>query len=226
MERIFAFLDVESTGLQRQPLSSLCEAAPIFSHGDEVCQIGGIITDSMMRPSKFFCHYCDTVRADSPAQAQSVHGISQRDVRRYALGQFLPEIITRYLPELLEENVIFVGYNVEFDMGEIAQTCANSPINFEWSPLKGNIVPRRGRHSVDVAEFVKTTKGYVKLTSFEKELETPRMQFLNLWERRLSVQTNCIELLQDTWEQAHNSFFDALNTYILWGEKVWKKKLV
>lgn len=224
--RIFSFLDVESTGLQRQPLNYLPEPAALFSRGDEVCQIGGILADEHMRPIQFFCHYCDIVRADSPSGAMSVHGISQRDVRRYVSGQFLPEVMQRYLPELFGEDVVFVGYNTEFDLGQIAQTLSNSSINFDWKPFKGNIIPRKGRHSVDVAEFVKVGSAYRKLSSFEKELEETRTMFLNLWERRLGVQTNCIELLAPSWNKAHNAFFDSLNTFLLWGDRVWKKKLV
>lgn len=224
--RIFIVFDTETTGLQRQPRSSLHTPASITSRGDEVCQIGGIILDSNMRPQKFFCHYLDTVAADSPQSVAAVHGIYQRDVRRYVAGQFLPEVMTKYLGEMLFDDVIFIGYNVEFDMDLVAQTLANSPISWTWKPVKGSIVPKRGRHSVDVSEFLKVGSSYKKLSSFEKELFTLRTQFLSFYENRLGVDTNCIQLLEKTWDKAHNAFFDSVNTFLLWGDRIWKKKLV
>lgn len=225
-DRIFIVYDTEGTGLQKSLSPKLNEPAPITARGSEVCQIGGIILNDRMVPQKLFCHYCDTVAADSPTAALKVHGISQRNIRHYLIGQFLPEIITQYLPEFLYPNVIFVGYNVEFDMTMVAQSLANSPINWRWQPCKASIVPKRGRYSVDVGEYVKVGSRYRKLSSFSDELATQRLQFLTYYEKRLPVQTNCIELLEDTWEHEHNSFFDAVNTFLLWGDRVWKKKLV
>lgn len=225
-DRIFIVYDTEGTGLQKSMFGQLNSPAPVTARGSEVCQIGGIILDDRMVPQKLFCHYCDTVAADSPNAAYKVHGISQRDVRRYLLGQFLPEIITQYLPEFLYPNVIFIGYNVEFDMTLVAQSLSNSPIDWKWTPLKASIVPRRGRHSVDVGEYVKKGDRFCKLASFSDELATRRLQFLTFYEKRLPVQTNCIELLRGTWEHEHNAFFDAVNTFLLWGDRVWKKKLV
>lgn len=225
-ERLFIVFDTEGTGLNRQALGKLNEPAAVTSRGSEVCQIGGIILNERMMPLKMFCHYCDTVVADSPTAAYNVHGISQRDVRRYLIGQFLPEIMTQYLPEFFYSNVVFIGYNSEFDMTLVAQSLANSPIDWKWKPLHASIIPKRGRVSVDVAEYVKQGSAYRKLSSFENELTTQRLQFLSYYERRVQIETNCIELLQGTWERAHNSFFDAVNTYLLWGDRIWKKKLV
>lgn len=224
--RKFIIYDTETTGLSRQGSDTLNKPSSVTTKGSEVCQIGGLILNEAMKPIKLFCHYCDTVVANSSQSAIDVHGIDMRNVREYVAGQFLPEIIQRYLPEFLEDNVIFIGYNVEFDMDMVAQTLANSPFEFSWSSLKTSVVPKRGRYSVDLAEFFKIGSKYRRLVSFEKELVTPRTQFLNYYSQFLTVETNCIELLAPSWEKAHNSFFDALNTYLLWGDKIWKKKLV
>ena len=224
--RKFIVFDTETTGLFRQGLDTLNTPAAITAKGSEVCQIGGLVLDETMSPLKLFCHYCDTVVANSSQAALEVHGIDMRNCRQYVTGQFLPEVMQRFLPEFFEPNVIFIGYNVEFDMAMVAQTLANSPFSFNWSPVRASVVPRRGRHSVDVAEFFKVGSNYRRLVSFEKELLTPRMQFLSYYSNFMTVETNCLEMLEPTWDRAHNSFFDALNTYLLWGDKIWKKKLV
>lgn len=225
-ERIFIVFDTEGTGLTRIPKTAINVPASVYSRGSEVCQIGGIILNNQMQPLKLFCHYCDTVAPESSSGAISVHGISQRVVRRYLTGQYLPEIIERWLPEFLWNDVVFVGYNAEFDMDLVAQTMANSPINFTWKRFIGSIVPKHGRFSIDVGDFVKIGDNFRKLSSFEKELEWQREAFLSRYSRTMSIDTNCIEMLHDSWEKAHNSFFDALNTYLLWSDRVWKKKLL
>ena len=225
-DRLFIVFDTEGTGLSRIPHAKLNEPMAITARGSEVCQIGGIILDERMVPLKLFCHYCDTVIADSPVGAFKVHGISQRDVRLYTIGRFLPEIMEQYLPEFFYPNVVFIGYNTEFDMDLVAQSLSNSPISWRWSTLTSSIVPRRGRWSVDVAEYVKQGSHYRKLSSFHEELSSLRLQFLSYHEKRLGVETNCLELLRGTWEKEHNAFFDSVNTFLLWGDRVWKKKLV
>lgn len=226
MGRLFIIFDTETTGLAKQPPSELYVPASITNRGSEICQIGGIILDDRMVPLKLFCHYCDIVPAESSKGALETHGIHMFQVRKYLLGQYLPEVLMSYLPQFFAEDVIFVGYNVEFDLTMVAQSLANSPISFRWNPLKTTLVPKKGRHSIDVAGYMRIGSRYRKLSSFEEELKPLREAFLNKYIDSLYVETNCIDLLQGSWNQAHNAFFDALSTYILWGERLWKKKLI
>lgn len=225
-ERLFIVLDTEDTGISKIPVSSYKKPLSILRRGSEVIQIGGIVLNEKQEPIKLFCHYCDTVIADSPEEALSVHGISQKVSREYVRCQFLPEIITAHLPELLFPNVCFIGYNVEFDMQMIGQSISNSPIDWKYKPVMGNILPKTGRYSVDVMQYLFSGNRRKRLSSFNDELRTKRDKFISIYGDKLSVQTNCIEMLSESWKRSHNSFFDALNTYILWGERVWKKKLL
>ena len=224
--RIFIAFDTETTGLNKLRRGHYNVPASITTRGDEVCQIGGLIFDEKLNPLKLFCHYCDTVIPDSPPNVFQVHGISQREVRKYLSGQFLPEVMQRWLPEFFYDNVIFIGYNSEFDMSMVAQTLSNSCLSFDWKKFSGNIVPKRGRYSIDIAEFFKVGSAYRKLSSFDSTLMWGREAFISRYEKSMVVETNCVQLLGGTWEKAHNAFYDALNTYLLWGEGVWKKKLL
>lgn len=224
--RLFIVFDTETTGLTKQSLNKINLPVSINMRGSEVCQIGGIILNEGMVPLKLFCHYCDVVSASSQPAAYNTHKINQREIRYYLVGQFLPEVMTKYLPEFFAEDVIFIGYNSEFDMTMVAQSLANSPLSWKWKRVTASIVPRHGRYSVDVAEYFKQGSSYRRLSSFERELDTMRLQFISYYEKRLSVQTNCIELLDKEWGHAHNSLFDSINTFLLWSDKIWKKKLV
>lgn len=232
MARCFIVYDTESTGLKRATVD-LTLPASLRNRGDEVCQIGGIILDENMNPQKLFCHYCDTVAPEVSAGAFAVNGISMKEVRKYVQCQYLSNVIQEYLPEFLYEDVIFIGYNVEFDQGMVKQTISNSDMDFTWTSFKGNILPRTGRYAVDIAIFFKkignTLQGkssyYRRLSSFEKELEPDRQKFLEDY-GTLEIQTNCWDLLAQSWANSHNAFFDALNTFLLWRDRVWQKKLI
>lgn len=225
-DSIYICVDTETTGLHKMAKAAWKKPSGLASRGSEVCQIGGLILDDNMVPQKLFCHYCDTVTASSSEPARAVHGIDSREVRFHLPGIFLPQVMMMHLPEFFFPNVTFIGYNTEFDMTMIGQTLSNTDVKFTWKPLQGPILPRRGRNSVDIAEFVRGRSYYRKLASFTPELEESRKQFLAIYGRHMSVQTNCPELLQIGWEQQHNAFFDALCTYLLWKERVWRQKLV
>ena len=225
-ERIFIVFDTECTGLTKIPKAALNVPASILNRGSEVLQIGGIILNNQMIPQKMFCHCCDTVIADSEVKAFQVHGISMKDIRKTLFGQFLPEILTRYVPEFFYENVCFIGYNSEYDMMMVAQSLANSPCAWDWKPLRTSVIPKTGRWSIDVAEFLRVGKSYKRLSSFEKELEPSRIDFMNLWPPRIGIESNCGELIGTSWEHAHNSFYDAVSTFLLWGDRIWKKKIL
>ena len=232
MPRQFIVYDTETTGKTLSDVDLTLPSGP-KNRGDEVCQIGGLILDERMQPQKLFCHYCDTVAVEVSAGAHEVNGISMQEVRKYVRCQYLSNVMLDRLPEFFWDNTIFVGYNVEFDQSMVRQTLSNTDVDFTWSPFRGSIVPKTGRWSVDVAEYFKQVgsvasgkKSYYKrLSSFEKELEQSREEFFARY-GHMEVETNCLELLSPSWQQAHNAFFDALNTYLLWRDKVWRKKLV
>lgn len=230
--RQFLCFDTEATGLQMAD-TDLSQPSGLRRRGDEVCQIGGLLLNENMEPQKIFCHYCDTVAVECSKGAIAVHGIEMKEVRKHLPSQFLPVVLHDRVPEFFYPDMMFIGYNVEFDMNMVKQTLSNSDVPFDWSPLRGSIVPKHGRISIDVSPYFKhignAAKGdksyFRKLSSFEKELAPLREQFFRQY-GHLPLETNCMEMLAPTWEQAHNSFFDALNTFLLWRERVWRKKLI
>lgn len=223
--RKFAIIDTETTGLDKLSDKNLNIPASIYSRGDEVCQIGGLICDSSMKVEKAFCYYCDTVKADSSAGALNVHGISMQQVRQYVAGEFLPVVLYKYISELLWDNTVFIGYVAGYDMTLIRQTLANSALRFDWKVLTEPVLPKTGRYMIDVGNYFKIKNRYRKLASFEDSLRESRDNFLNTEGDRLDLLTNCQQLISPLIMNNHNSFYDALNTYLLWSERVWKKKV-
>lgn len=229
MQRVFAVFDTETTGLKFAD-SPPGEPASLRQHGDEVCQIGGILLDEHMEPFQLFCHYCDTVKVECDAGASAVSGLYMRDIRQHVLGQYLPQVLTEKLSEFFYADTSFIGYNVEFDMKMVQQTIANSDLSFDWEPLRGSIIPRHGRFSIDVSNYYtrRGTNGKtyrMKLSSLSSQLEEARQDFFRQY-GHMDIQTNCSELFIPSWNKQHSAFFDALNTFLLWRDTVWQKKLL
>lgn len=229
MGRVFIVYDTETTGLKFAE-TNLKEPSTMRQRGDEVCQIGGLILNEAMVPQQLFCHYCDTVKIECDKGAQAVNGLHMEEIRQYVRGQYLSSVLLSRLPEFFHANTAFIGYNVEFDMGMVRQTLSNSDVPFEWTPLRSGFIPKQGRISIDVSEYFKRYgRGgktyYAKLSSLAPQLEEKRQEFYRQY-GYLDIQTNCSELFVQCWNKQHSAFFDALNTYLLWRDSVWQKKLL
>ncbi len=224
MARQFIIFDTETTGLRRAT-GDLSSPSGLQSRGDEVCQIGGIIAGEDMKPIRTFCYYCDTIAANSSKGAYEVHGIDSKDIRSHVRCQFLEVVLLHYLQEFFQPDTVFVGWNIEFDMSMVRQTISNAPASFDWKPFKGQIVPKSGRWSVDAMSFFPAGKTYRKLATFATELAYYRHEFF-YENSRLNISTNCMEMLKPSCLKAHNSFFDALDTFLLWRDRIWQQKLI
>ena len=223
----FIVFDTETTGLKVVPKSSLNLPCSALNRGAEVVQIGGIIFDgSTLEPSNLFCYYCDAVTAECERGAMQVNKLSLRNIRKTLSCRFLPEIMTTFLPDFFEEDVCLIGYNVGFDISMVDQSLSNSSLKWNFDkPLTSNTLPSKGPCVVDVMPFVSYNGKYRKLSSFDNELKSRRDAFLAKYIGTLGINTNDITTLQGQINEAHNSFYDSLNTYILWCDYVWKKKM-
>lgn len=228
MGRIFITFDTETTGLKLADVD-LTAPASLRARGDEVCQIGGIVCDENMEPLKLFCHYCDTVKVECDRGAQQVNGIYMDEVRKYVRSQYLSIVLMEWLREFFYNDVVFIGYNSEFDLNMVKQTISNTDMKFEWTPLMGSIIPKHGRVSVDISEYFKVHRGgkayRQRLSAFDAKLEESRGTFIQQY-AHMNVESNCNELFVPSWNQRHSAFYDALNTHLLWRDTVWRKKLI
>lgn len=231
--RKYIIFDTETTGLTFSYAKKDEAPAGLAERGDEVCQIGGIICDEKMIPYKLFCHYCDTIKPQCDPKAFAVNEIDMEEVRKYVRCEYLSKVISEYIPEFLEDDIVFIGYNVKFDLQMVKQTLANMPGDFTYEIFTGNMIPTTsGRIGIDVMQYYTigspNAQGkirYRKLSSFDTDLERARTQFLNDY-GDLLVETNCSELFNPSWNKCHNSFYDSINTFLLWRDDIWKTKLI
>lgn len=217
----FIVFDVESTGLNRK-YARLTEPSSIMDNGDEVIQIGGLVLDADLQPTRGFCFYCDCMLAESHPEALAVHQITMRSIREVVPNVFLEDVLMTWVPEFFQPDVVFIGYNSSFDVSMVAQSLRNFCFDFENIQKVSRKLPESGRWHLD-------TMGYIphraKLTSYYTQLTAARTEFFKKFAGKLPLQTNAVSLLESSWESAHNAFYDSLETYLLFMTHVWNKRL-
>lgn len=219
----YVVFDTECTGLEKLQ-GSLAQPHSVTKIGAEVIQIGGMFLDENMEPIKAFCHYCDCLAAHSEAAAYATHKIQLEDIRAHVSGMFLEEVLCRYLPEFYSSDIVFIGYNADFDMRMTAQSSRDFPVTFKLGRRVVSKMPTSGRNVLDVMDFLGPHRA--KLVSYESWIKPYRDQFMSLYRRVLPVETNIPSMYLESWEKAHNALYDAVNTYILFKYKLWGVKVI
>lgn len=217
----YIVIDTETTGLAR-PRVAFNAPCAITDNGSEVIQIGGLYLDEQLKPAKAFCYYCDCMSPESSAQAFATHQIAMSAIRERLAGVFLEEVVEKHLPELLSDDVTFMGYNSDFDMYMIRNSMRSHARQFApWQKVTSRL-RSSGRWAVDAMAYLPKR---VKLSSFYQELTPARERFHSIYGGSLPLETNYPELLLGQMKTAHNSLYDAIETYLLLQSKVFGKSL-
>lgn len=217
----YIVFDGETTGLARIQ-GAINNPQSLKGNGDEIIQIGGIILDESFTPKRMFCHYCDCLLPGIDTEASAINRIDMSMVRQQVPNVFIEEVVETLVPELCSDNVTLIGYNIDFDINMMAQSLRDAVI--KWKPLNkvSTRIPRQGRNAIDVMKYLPKR---VKLVSFYDALTEPRNTFYRLYADKLTIETNCVEMLEETWSSAHNSLFDSIETYLLFMDQILGKKL-
>lgn len=209
----FVVMDTETTGLNRIHEDSLYVPAQLSKRGCEVIQIGGIVVNDGV-VEKMFCHFCDIIQADVPTEVFKVHGISAQDVRKNLSCVYLPEVIQNYIPELLEPNMIFVGFNFAFDKDAIRQSICSSGLDFNPKLTFALVPPTEGQYYYDLAEYTKGKDGgYRKLSYLSSKIKDKCCDFISKHDSVLEC--NDIDLYHSIAKTNHSSLFDSIATYMV-----------
>lgn len=215
----FLFLDTETTGLQKDTANTT---------GDEVIQIGGVLTDSALKPIRIFDYLCDTTKVSINPGAQKLHGFTMQFIRSQVRDIYLEQVIHERIPEIFnEKDLIVIGHNVPFDLTMIKQTmrdCATKPV---FGPeVVPPSIPQTGRYYIDTMPYFSknTTRGVRRrslsniMNEYSKEYEdfldaTPSTIFDTNYERKDSP-------------SYHNALVDAICCFVIFKHAIWKTKLL
>lgn len=217
----YMVVDTETTGLEgcRYHTSLPCA---VMDNGDEILQIGGLFLDEAFNPIRGFCFYCDILRAGVPEAAFNVHGISIREIRKDLPNIFIEEVVHTELPELFEDDLLFIGYNTDFDIKMLRQGLRNSPAEFGVFQPTASSIPRKGRWTLDVMKYMPKRR---KLASYSEQLKIPRERFYETFSQSLPIAFNSERLVQESFTGPHNALYDVVETYLLFKEEVLDKRI-
>ena len=215
----FLFLDTETTGLQKDTEKFL---------GDEVIQIGGILTDENLVPLKVFDYLCDTTKVSINKTAEKLHGITIQFLRELVRDIYLEEVIRTKLPDVFtEHNLITVGHNVMFDIEMIRQTvrdCKEKP--YFGTEVTPPMIPRTGRYYIDTVPYFmrKTPKG-----AFRQKLSTIAIKYKDSFEQFLD--NTPADIFDTNYNRTHhvamhNALIDSIYCYVIFKDSLWKTKLL
>lgn len=230
----YLFLNVETTGLKEDSLelveNSQNNNTSKIIKGDEVIQIGGILTNDSLEPKLTFCHFCDT-SVPLSQEAYEIHGISLEYLRTYNKDIYLKEVIKECLPFLYDSDLITIGYNIMFDITMINQTLRDFKNKPEFGDFfKLSFIPKNGKYLLDLMPFYMKKEGLKSyrqsLKTITKGLEKEFYAFFKEYPDVFLQSDNSDFMNRPLDASNHNSFAHSLYCYLLFKRDIWKTKLI
>lgn len=224
--------DTETTGLT-DANPDVTTRVTLAQMGSEVVQIGGLIVhggawdkDDPYREISIepFCYFLDCISANLDEGAMDITHIDMRKWREEVNGYYLHRALVEGVPEMYESNCNFIGHNIMFDIRMMNQTLRNSG-GFKAVPLQSSILPRKGRWAVDTVAYTTKYGRRQKLTALAKYMEDEITEFRESI-KDIKVRTNSDTLLNSEYSGAHNALTDAICTFVVWRDLVWRRKIV
>lgn len=132
----YCVIDTEATGLWTS---------------DEIIQFSGLLTDENFNVLNFVNFYCDTLKTIS-SDAFALHNISNTELTLRSGGKFFESYRNGVYKQLFEmDDVIWIGWNIQFDIRMINNTLTNNgydPVDFGDRVAALNVT--KGRHWFDL----------------------------------------------------------------------------
>lgn len=129
---------------------------------DQVIQFSAIVLNYEFKVIAMDSFYCN-VKIPISQGAIDIHGINNKDLEKLSKGKYIED----YMPFLnymnQKDNVIFVGYNVDFDIKKINNSLTNEgyePINFGRKLQALPTRPMSGNGYLDIMRPLCNNLGY------------------------------------------------------------------
>lgn len=199
----FLVFDTETTGL---------------SANDEVVQMAGLLLTPDLQLKKVINFYCYTQVPFNP-KAKAVNGLSSAELMRRSRGKFFEDYYCS-LDIFRKTDIVWIGYNVQFDIGMINNTLENNgmPRHYFGKDIT-NLGVKSGIYQFDVLQMLSAMNGgtRIRLTNAAEKLAYSREQIDSMYSKLLRL----INL--NTGVKDHNALYDALITWLLVVEyrRVW-----
>ena len=142
----------------------------------DVVQMAIIVLDDNFKVESFDSFYCNTDKIVSEG-AFKVHGISNQMAKELSEGKFLEDYLLgnpKYKKLLFEPGVVFVGFNVMFDLNTINRVLMDKTgVSFS-SPIKCNSIlnlDEKRRYCLDMMYYARRKTGMIKGLNLSKAVE-------------------------------------------------------
>lgn len=214
----FVIFDTETTGLN-----------------GEAIQMAMIVLDENLKIESFDSFYCDTDCVIEKG-ATNVHGLTNEMVHKLSGGKYFEDYVLgnpRYKKLFFEEDVVFPGYNVLFDLKIVNNSLINTGHGLitdikKYSDLKNNpdaklrlvtktynpIKETGGAHWFDLMEYARNRTGMIKGLNLAKAVD--------LLVRDIDVKTSFDVVSKkfnlQSGKSYHDASYDAFCTMLLFYE--------
>lgn len=193
----YFLFDTETTGLYKR---------------DEVIQFSGLLLDNDGRLIKIINEYCYT-NVHINKEAEKTHKLNKRVLWELSGGLPLEKQLRKYDFLFKEKNIMFIGWNVGFDVRMVNQTLTNNGYEkFDFGKKVNNFATHSGRCYLDlmpgVCAFNKQYGSRMKLAKVPSILKTCTEAELNAKYNVLYEQYG-----KGYTMKYHNALFDS---FVLW----------
>lgn len=188
---------------------------------DEVIQLAGFLIDDQFRFKQFVHFYCNT-NVFIHKDAQNAHGIDNKMLYHLSKGRTLEDHLEDYDFLRNPKDIVFMGYNVKFDIGKVNGTLMNNgvmPIDFGRNVQAFPATSNGTNYNLCVMQTLTKMFGYkgwkklqelvrLKLDKYSiKDLETKFDGFMKM--------CGCSDYFVKRY---HNAAFDSFVTMLLVAE--------
>lgn len=136
---MYLLLDCESTGLETK---------------DETTQVSIMKTDENFVVKKVYSFYC-SITSEFSAGAIEKTGINHNVLNKLSNGKFLEDYLQEYYELFSAPDVVYIGYNVFYDLTLINNTLENNGYNrIDFGDEIAKLNVTSGRHYFDLMRFM------------------------------------------------------------------------
>lgn len=186
----------------------------------EVIQLAVAVLDERFRVISFDSFYCDTNELVSKG-AYEVHGLSNELVHKLSGGKYLEDYLLndpKYKSLFFEEDIVVMGFNVNFDVKSINNTLLNTgmTLNHLYS-CHSPLVAQPGKsYYFDLMKYARRRTGMVKGLNLSKAVEL-LVPYINADEAFENVRK---KFGIESGTNYHDAAFDTFCTILLFYEYV------
>lgn len=193
--KYFVF-DTETTGLGQQ---------------DEVIQFAGYLLDDNFKFLTLHQFYCDTT-VKINERALETHKITHAMLKKFSRDVFFEDYFTELKPVLDTPDIVFVGYNVKFDIRLVNQTLTNQGYNaYDFGKKTTTLRNTKGRYYFDLMAALQNFKFGGKPVKLVNAVNT----LLNVEHTNTIYDKIANKLPYDSSMRYHSAIYDAFMTSAL-----------